>query len=477
MENNLDKLFKSKLGGQEPEFHPAAWDRMEGLLDEAGMVPAQKKKSNRSRIIYLSLLFIGILFSLVGYNVYSSSDSNGEGSTIVDSSKSKLTSKQTLVLDQELVDNSSSSISNQTSLFDTDPSTTIKKVTANNELEKATSSHPLKRSNERVGLMENANTKTTFQNTVAKNSKAEFTNSNQVIINNAIQNNQTKTPSSDESNSKSENEIGDNKNAGLDLPFENSLTSDGRNSNISESMPEIDLNITTSINEKTNNAQAEERFRTKLIPIDNLKSKSSYLLFGNRIITPQIHKSIPSLFEIGIQASTRFNDGMGYSIGSYLSYNIGGDFAVSIAGQFDAQNFGQGPELSVFDKVYSFGSKLIERKYVLSNQKSIRMPITLRKTFSGFGLYSGVILNKVLVSEGALNAMEGSNESIAIDHELIKPLTASFQLGAAVSLSRYMELNAGLEYKPKAFATDPATTNSYNKYYPSLGLRYKLFKF
>ena len=50
MGNNIDKLFKSKLEGHEPDFHPAAWDRMEGLLDDAGMVP-DAKKGKKSRLM------------------------------------------------------------------------------------------------------------------------------------------------------------------------------------------------------------------------------------------------------------------------------------------------------------------------------------------------------------------------------------------------------------------------------------------
>ena len=77
MENNLDKLFKSKLEGQEPDFHPAAWDRMEGLLEEEGMLPIQKKK--KSRVIYLPILMVGFLLSIWGFEALKSHNGEGEG--------------------------------------------------------------------------------------------------------------------------------------------------------------------------------------------------------------------------------------------------------------------------------------------------------------------------------------------------------------------------------------------------------------
>ena len=102
MENNIDKLFKSKLGGLEPEFHPAAWERMEGLLDESGMTPAQDEKSDRTRIIYLFLLFFGIVFSVVGFQKLQSTHTGDKGSALVSSNTPNTENKATTTSEQNL---------------------------------------------------------------------------------------------------------------------------------------------------------------------------------------------------------------------------------------------------------------------------------------------------------------------------------------------------------------------------------------
>lgn len=60
MENNIDKIFREKLGDV-PDFDPAAWDRMDQLL--------QEDRRNRKLGYWKPILFLGLLGLLVGVGV------------------------------------------------------------------------------------------------------------------------------------------------------------------------------------------------------------------------------------------------------------------------------------------------------------------------------------------------------------------------------------------------------------------------
>ena len=57
MENNIDKLFKSKLGADKAPYDPAAWGRMAALIDEDDSLnskPIPVAKRNWKRILGLA---------------------------------------------------------------------------------------------------------------------------------------------------------------------------------------------------------------------------------------------------------------------------------------------------------------------------------------------------------------------------------------------------------------------------------------
>ena len=66
MENNIDKLFKSKLRNDRVPYDPAAWGRMAALIDEDKDLNGDKSTSQDNRWkIYLSLALL-LLLSLIG---------------------------------------------------------------------------------------------------------------------------------------------------------------------------------------------------------------------------------------------------------------------------------------------------------------------------------------------------------------------------------------------------------------------------
>jgi len=477
MENNLDKLFKSKLGGQEPEFHPAAWDRMEGLLDEAGMVPVQKKKKNRNGIFYLTLLCIGILFSVIGYSTLTSENIIGEGSTMADSMNSNLESNQNNNNNRPS-NNSKSEISNTITSNSTTSYTTKTISNQDQKINDVDNNRSSQTANSEQGnvsiqrLTPNNSIKNDVE-TKAIDIKQTITQINQTAGNENDLHNKPIADLSQRIIAKSNygSDAIKNDESAAEVIIQQKIEINKDKSLSQEEYIENEIGIAEPLEDKT---------RIELVALDLLNMRNGSLSAPDRLINPKVQILKPSVFEIGIQSSIRRSNGLGYSIGPYVRYNMRGGYSLNVGGQFDSQSFGNGAELSVFDKVYSFGSELIERKFTVSNQKSMRIPVELRKSFGGFSLSTGAILNKVFATQGITPDEENPGQigdSFNIDSEMIHPITISLQLGASFNLSRHFEMDFGVEYRPKAFVDDTSIANDSGKYYPSLGLRYKLFKF
>ena len=483
MENNLDKLFKSKLEGQDPEFNPAAWDRMEGLLDDVGMIPTNKKP-NRARIIYLSLLLVGLLFSGIGYVTIKSSNTFGEGSTMTDniipdstpetetaySSTTKTTSNSASINSSKNKDQTQSQtqslIQDQTQISD-------KLKVETGKFENLNGANDLMDNELKRAAISDEETE------ISSDSRVETINEPSSLASRILN-----------SSNHSKNSIEGGRPKNTVESFRNTTSSDKTNleeneefekASIANSKKEI---FAAPINEREktkDEAIVAEQFKTiELLPLmTSLETRTKKLEFADLHITPQIQIKKASLFEIGLVGSTRINGDFGYSIGPYINYSIGNGYSINIGGQFDSQDFKDGPSVTVYDKVYSFGSKTSERNFILSNQKSLRVPLGLRKSFNRFDISTGIIVKKIFVSDGSISeSLDGEVvESASIDNEFLESTTLSFQLGASIGVTRFFDLDVGMEYRPKAFSSDSSISANAGKYYPTIGLRYKLFKF
>lgn len=471
MENNLDKLFKSKLEGQEPDFHPAAWDRMEGLLDDAGMVPIQKKK--KSRMIFVLILFFGLLFSIAGYLTIDPSQLSGEGSPRISveapmnvqnkTSNNASKTEEDIQLRDQKKDQTAPNVLSEPNLR-SETNSTLKP----NFASKATSSgtRPVGSDN----LLRRTTSTSTFK-------ESSFNKIKTLEENSGKDTNESSTSQSFKGNDAITVLKGNDRNW---TSIDNDPTLNSKSLQEDETASEGDLQWTSFIDPKVKdvNLEVEPGINLTIKALDLLAINTSSIDYPKRFIIPQIDKLEKSLFVIGFQSAIRFNDGVGYTIGPSLSYAIGQGYSLNTGVLFDSQNFGRGPEMSVFDKAYSFGSTLSERKFSLNIQRSIRLPLSISKGFRGYHLLVGLMLNKELSTGGSINTGDiNTAESAIIDSEMINPTTISFQIGASASLSRYFELGIGIEYRPKPFSADPSISNNKGKFYPSLSLGYKLFKF
>ncbi len=477
MENNLDKLFKSKLGNLEPEFHPAAWDRMEGLLDESGMSPVHEKKPKWSRKIYLFFLMFGILFSVVGYYSIESSITNGEGRTLVDSGKSDLEK------DQLLLSNENSTTPPPTTNIASPSDNSNEKLDQKNISSTRESSIQEVITSQSQGQEIKQEIK---QNTKLGAEHIEYNTNDTKSTNLTKSTTESKlfTPIAGSINNRdnviSEQEVGiQNDWTGSESLTEN-LKSENPSDNNSNRIAENKLQpLFLGKDENSNTELLDQTPKAILSELSPLQTSTSLLSPLDKLISPQIEILKPSVFEFGIQASIRPGSGLGYSFGPYLAYSLGQGFKINVGGQFDSQNFDSGPQLKVYDKVYGFGSEIFEREFALSNQKSLRIPLTLSRSFGSYSISTGLMINKVFASGGSIsNNQEGVLENnVVVDNEMIQTMTISYQLSGSISFGRHLEFDLGMEYRPKAFVTDPTTSNDASKYYPTLGLRYKLFKF
>ena len=477
MENNLDKLFKSKLEGQEPVFHPAAWDRMEGLLDKEGLAPTVKKKYNRSRIIYLSFFFIGLL-SCVGYFMMDSVQNFGEGSSLVESTTSpNAKTDVSTIRTQESIrkeeattkTNSNTEIVSSRSDISSQPSTanTSLPTTSSNQLqqnyttqyeEKSTLANSKSKISNSKSTQEKAQSKT-FKSYLASDAvvveRSPLSNSNEIISGLDTESNLLSSVNQDEVNKKQDQME--------DETFSSHSTGQDLNTAFRETK-ETNLDILQT--------------KTLLPSISILNTRSENLEFMAQIIQPQITKLETSKFEIGILTSARFNQGNGYSFGPYLSYGLGKGISMNVGSMIDVQNYNQGPSVTVINKVYSFGSTISERTFSLNYQTSISIPVSIQKSFGKFGISTGFAVNKILASKGNIaQGAEVQESSVYVDSDMMRSTTFNFQVGGSVNINRYFDFNVGIEYRQKSFLEDDSVLNNTNNFYPSLGLKYKLFRF
>lgn len=97
MENNIDKIFREKLGDV-PDFDPAAWDRMDQLL--------QEDRRNRKLGYWKPILFLGLMGLLVGVGVICFQDHEEIAGVLLSDDfavTAELENQQTSVTSMELV--------------------------------------------------------------------------------------------------------------------------------------------------------------------------------------------------------------------------------------------------------------------------------------------------------------------------------------------------------------------------------------
>lgn len=469
MENNLDKLFKSKLEGQEPEFHPAAWDRMERLLDESGMTPVQKPK--RSRRIFFILFFLGIIASGIGYMSIQSLSTVESGSTRVDNLGQSNEDLEDEILQPIKEKKQYKSIGDATPRHESKP-INIRKEENNkptNTNSNAITQASLNVSNGRKSEFEDGRTSpiqhqsqtslspvltsslsvgTTEDRTYDEYSESSVENSNHNMLPQKIESTHPSNVSG-----KQEAKVGS----------ELSILDTGQKSDSEDLHLEIKIGYEA----------------LQLVPIELLSTRSHLLSSPEGLVVPQIEIQKNSPLMIGVQATLRPGRGMGYSFGPYAKYQLGSGYSLVISGQYDYQQFEAGPELSVFDKIYSFGSELQERKFHLTRQRSIRIPVVLHKQFSGFGLFAGANIGRAFISGGSASRIgETTTEDFSnVDNELLHKWNFAAQVGGSVDINRHFSIDLGLEIRSAVLVEDPSVSNNPSRYLPSLGLRYNLFKF
>ncbi|MDF1698114.1 MAG: hypothetical protein P1U56_19860 [Saprospiraceae bacterium] len=473
MENKLDNLFKSKLGGQEPEFNPAAWDRMEGLLNEEGMVPLEEKETGSRRKYFFLLVVFGILIFSLGYFTKDSMQDLSKGSAQID-----------------LVDKVESENLNQTRGLSKNNKASIQKDPAikvdlpvNKGVESIIESETTTISEHDIIIHNTSSESTQFnsrdRSTLNEHGQSSLTDENN--LNSEMQENTILVEDRIERAGSNEIIVATNDQSQSDHDPANS------NSNIltnelvhqeKETEPNelIDLDRNEENNKISENKIPLTDSRLAIIDVNTLPKKSTLLKKERLILLPEVQTTTSNIFEIGLSAMVRPNKGLGVVVGPSFRVNILKGYSVQLGVEYGLQNFDEGPELSVFDKVYSFGSTITERKFVLNKRRSIRIPFLVKKSISNFGITGGVIYNQNFAFDGSI--MNGGEvQENTVSNELLKTSSLAFQVGASVALSRYFELSLGVEYTPASFHSEFSGSNAMPHYYPTLGINYKLFKF
>lgn len=181
-------------------------------------------------------------------------------------------------------------------------------------------------------------------------------------------------------------------------------------------------------------------------------------------------------FRIGLVTNLAFNEGYISQTGVSLDYFINSDWSLNSGIAFEYSNYDSGSVISVIDKVYSFGSKLLERSISMNKRTAINLPLRIKKTFNKLSAFAGFSLNYHIAGNGTIDDGEGNIRSVWVSNDVFNPLTINYQLGASYLMNRRLELNVGLSYRNNGISSDVNSEKSGSKIYPNLGFNYLIAK-
>jgi len=493
MENNIDKLFKSKLGGDSAPYDPAAWGRMASLIDEDEEVNGNGIPTAKSRWkSYLGLALL-LIISLIGFwqfngksdssiamktssandkeswsalnsdneNIdlakYTGDNENGENDENGSLNSTPNTSYNTQINNQEITQNSISEKNNQTT-SSPQTSESIDILNSNND-----NNSNSKRNDEIITQNSNQNYR--------ENDFANKIDKDNVIVGNLGSENNSDVSSSFNS---------DLMNKEIDSEFVNKESSNTDAKNQEFDNKYFDKNtLNNTPNQQENNALIlNPNLRNTLLEFPFLKTSTSKLANDYKEIVPVMTQvKDNSRFQIGIFSNLAVSQGYIAQAGVGLDYKIRSDWSLMSGFGLEYASYNNGAEVTVQDKLYSFGSTLVDRTMKMNKRTSIVMPIQLKRSFNSLSVYGGLLLNYHLAGNGILDDTEGNEVSVWVTDDVFRPLTLSYQVGASYLMARRVEINVGMMYRTSEISNTVSAQNAGSTIYPSVGFNYLIAKY
>ena len=520
MENNIDKLFKSKLGDTTP-YDPAAWGRMAALIDEDEDVNGGPILPPRNRWkIYLGITLL-LMISVIGFwqfNMESNSDLAMKHTPLNDKESWSALNSDHKSIDLSSLDiNSEKQISNNSeNQIDNNSKEQISARSKSSEqhnkaiTKSSIVQEDLEGVQSTISRVEQVNSRTQSprQQVNAKGVKRTTKVTNEGTIQSSGEAIKNDTKHSSESDSRSTSSQLDNGNISKQSNGDSEVENYNRKSPIEseERVSKLDIQD-ASIDDRdktvfTSNdivAKAEEN-KSRSSVSDN--ESSDHVL----ILNPDLRKEVLNFpfmntitsdlendykevlpvsvqvkdntkLEVGVFSTLAFNKNYISQTGINVGYKLNRDWSLYSGLGFEFASYYDGGMITVQDKLYSFGSTFVDRNLELQKRTAAILPISIERSFGVMSLRGGISVNYHIAANGSIDDGDGSITSIWVTDDVFRPLSISYAAGALYDVNRNLKLIAGIIYRPSEVN---AMTNSQGvnaKLYPTVGLNYIIAKY
>ncbi len=496
--NNLDKLFKSKLGDDIVPYDPAAWGRMAALIDEDDDVNGNgvpPRKRHWKTFLGLALLLIVSLIGFWQFSTVSSSSTAMKNTSSNDKENwNNLNSDYNTEDFSKYGDSGNDKINNQNSVSQKENDNTNILNSNNQETKHEIKIDKSGNNQQQASINDNPITSinsTDLNGDLFTNTRnADFLSDDNPLDNGmSITESATDTKKSISGESKSlsnsdkKSEVNSENISSEDrstLTKQSTYTGITSNQEVNRTNTEKDSQFPTSLNDQKNEDKVSllnPEIRDGVLEFPFLKTATNKLTLEEKEIVPlmtQVNKK--DKFNIGLFSSLAYNQGYISQTGIGVDYKVRPDWSIMCGLGFEYAKYNNGAIVTVQDKQYSFGSTLVDRTMTLNKRNALILPIQLKKSFDQLSVHGGVLLNYHIAANGNINNAEGAEESVWVTDNVFNPLTMSYQVGVSYILSRRLELNAGLVYRKSEIDNTVNAQNSGSKAYPSFGFCYLIAK-
>lgn len=506
MENNIDKLFNKKLGNDSTLYDPAAWGRMAALIDEDDDINGNEvltpRKSNWKKYISLALLLLVALVGFWQFNTASNTKTSfnvpandKESWDALNSDENKVTINGIDRDDDVDREYAANEIDNQA----------IKRTNKLNEMTNGSSTIE----NPKNSDIENKTreSKSVAQTNTADRLSRDYVRSEREGSNVSIYNNESTSTvrnisdktvedsrpsvsemySSEKLNGSRSNSVNQNT-TNDEVIYKEPATNNADNieGEISKEISSIEKVMESNkadikYEEVSKNTNLEEKpsiVRGEVPVFPFLESSTQELSADYKEIVPlmtEVNKN--GRFELGIYSTLAVNQGFISQTGLSINYRLNPEWSILTGLGFDYADYDNGPQVTVTDKVYSFGSTLVDRSLVLNKRTSINIPFVLNRKFDRVSIFAGIDVNYHLAGNGTSDDGEENLISFWVTDDVFNNLAVNYQIGAAYRLNRQLGIQFGLSYRNSLFTKDVSSTDDNGRIYPTVGFNYIIAKY
>jgi len=479
MENNIDKLFKSKFDNEQIDFNAHAWDKMSSLMDEeetTGSAPESKKRKRKG---FFLMFFAGMIILSLGYVFMPENEEPESKISIAKNSKDNTFNRKATPIHKG-DDNTSEKVSS-----DAQPNnytTNIQEKETRTELRRESDKEINKELNKNYRTESNQSLPVSSQRTTNENAN-KIQKSNSVKTKSRIVINDKKTTYEPLTNEVDLDKKPLNKFKKMEEEYASRA---GVKMNLSQSSVELDEFLTKegdSIDADNNVSYSTTRKEDVIEKRDLFDfNRLAILDIEKLVINQERNISIPiitllsdSRFLISLYAQMGVSDRLVLQMGSRLSYRINNELSIStgLIYEMDKQD---NSKIFVEEKIYSFGSTLVNRSFQTDKRQSINVPFRFSRSFNKFSLLGGLTFQYNLLTRGSMLEGQELGDFFNVENENVKKININYSIGGAYQISRMLSIHGGVEYRPSFVKKSTLGTNS-SYVTPYIGINYSLIKF